>query len=183
VKEWIEAANPTYPCLIDEKHIVAERFDMVNVPSAVWINEEGRIVRPAESAGWTDAWRTNNRSKLEQSKNDYFDAVRDWVHAGDSSKYVLSSDEVRQRKPGPTNEHALATANFRLGLYLTEQGYVDEAKQYFSTAIHLQPESWNFKRQAWWLVESKEEQRKNFLEALEGLGDRPYYPLIELKEK
>jgi tetratricopeptide (TPR) repeat protein len=182
VKEWIEAANPTYPCLIDEKHIVAERFDMVNVPSAVWINEEGRIVRPAESAGWTDAWRTNNRSKLEQSKNDYFDAVRDWVHAGDSSKYVLSSDVVRQRKPGPTNEHALATANFRLGLYLTEQGYVDEAKQYFSTAIHLQPESWNFKRQAWWLVESKEEQRKNFLEALEGLGDQPYYPLIDLKE-
>ena len=31
------AGVPTYPCLIDEKHLVAELFNMVNVPSAVWI--------------------------------------------------------------------------------------------------------------------------------------------------
>jgi len=57
------AALPTYPCLIDEKHIVAERYNMVNVPTAVWINESGRIVRPAESAGATDGFRTVDRPR------------------------------------------------------------------------------------------------------------------------
>ncbi len=32
---WIKAAKPTYPCLIDRQHLVAELYDMVNVPTAV----------------------------------------------------------------------------------------------------------------------------------------------------
>jgi alkyl hydroperoxide reductase subunit AhpC len=31
---WIRAAKPTYPCLIDERHLVAELYGMVNVPNA-----------------------------------------------------------------------------------------------------------------------------------------------------
>ena len=54
---WIKAANPTYPCVIDRRHIVAELFDMVNVPNAVWIDERGKIVRPSEPAGASDAFR------------------------------------------------------------------------------------------------------------------------------
>ena len=50
-RPWIEAAAPTYPALIDRDHRVAELYNMVNVPQAVWINEAGRIVRPAENAG------------------------------------------------------------------------------------------------------------------------------------
>ena len=34
------AGVPMYPCLIDEKHRVGELYNMVNVPTAVWINEE-----------------------------------------------------------------------------------------------------------------------------------------------
>ncbi len=49
-RQWIEAAQPDHPSLIDERHISDELFGFVNVPMAVWINEEGTIVRPAESA-------------------------------------------------------------------------------------------------------------------------------------
>ena len=55
--EWIRAAEPTYPCLIDERHVVAELFGMRNVPSAVWVDERGRVVRPSENCGSSDAWR------------------------------------------------------------------------------------------------------------------------------
>ena len=56
-RPWIEAANPTYPCLIDTDHLVAARYGMVNVPQAVWIDEHGIIARPPESAGATDHFR------------------------------------------------------------------------------------------------------------------------------
>jgi tetratricopeptide (TPR) repeat protein len=183
VKESIEAANPTYPCLIDEQHRVAELYGMVNVPSAVWINEEGRIVRPPEPAGWNDAWRTGNSADLEQSKTIYFDALRNWVQLGDASPYALTADEIKKRMPEPANEHSLAAAHFRMGLYLTEQGDLEEAKHHFDTAILLQPESWNFKRQSWTLVDSIEVRRNKFLKAVEALGDRPYYPPVDLSEK
>ena len=55
------AAAPTYPCLIDERHEVAERYNMVNVPTSVWIDEQGRIVRPAEPSGTRDVFRYMDR--------------------------------------------------------------------------------------------------------------------------
>ena len=57
VRPWIEQAKPTYWSLIDLEHRVASLYGMVNVPRAVWIDEEGRIVRPPETAGSTDHFR------------------------------------------------------------------------------------------------------------------------------
>ena len=57
-RPWIEAAKATYPCLIDREHHVADLYNLVNVPQAVWIDEQGVIVRPTEVAGTTDAFRT-----------------------------------------------------------------------------------------------------------------------------
>src|SRR5258706_6712590 len=49
-RPWVEAASPEHPSLIDEAHVVDELFGVVNVPNAVWIDEQGMIVRPAEPA-------------------------------------------------------------------------------------------------------------------------------------
>ncbi|MCP8617955.1 TlpA family protein disulfide reductase [Salirhabdus salicampi] len=182
VKEWIDKANPTYPCLIDKNHIVAELYNMVNVPNAVWINEQGNIVRGAEPAGWNDGWRTENLSRLEQSKSNYFNALRNWVHYGDKSKHVLPTKEVKNRMSKHTYEKALAAAYFKLGIYLTEHKQLDKAKIYFNKTVQLHPESWNYKRQSWSLVEPKEEQRNKFREALKELEDKPYYPILQLHD-
>lgn len=155
---------------------------MVNVPNAVWINEQGEIVRAAEPAGWNDEWRTDNLSGLEESKGNYFNALRNWVLAGETSKYVLTANEVKAKMMEQTYEQALAATNFKMGIYLTEQEQLVDAKVYFNRAINLHPESWNYKRQSWSLLESKEEQRKNFREGLKKLEDKPYYPLLELED-
>jgi AhpC/TSA family len=55
---WITAASPTYTALIDEKHLVSKLYNMVNVPTGVWINEEGKIVRPNEVAFVYDRFKT-----------------------------------------------------------------------------------------------------------------------------
>ncbi len=49
-RPWIEAAHPTHPSLIDTTHVTDELFGFVNVPMAVWIDESGMLVRPAEQA-------------------------------------------------------------------------------------------------------------------------------------
>ena len=61
-RPWIEAAKPSYPCLIDLDHRVADLYHMVNVPQAVWIDETGHIVRPTESAGAYEGFRAMDRA-------------------------------------------------------------------------------------------------------------------------
>ncbi|TMK53549.1 MAG: TlpA family protein disulfide reductase, partial [Actinobacteria bacterium] len=47
---FIERAQPTHPSLVDDRHALDELFGVVNVPSGIWIDEEGMIVRPPEPA-------------------------------------------------------------------------------------------------------------------------------------
>ena len=49
-RAFIEAARPDHPSLIDRHHVLAGLFGVINIPSSVWINEDGVIVRPAEAA-------------------------------------------------------------------------------------------------------------------------------------
>ena len=48
--QWIDAAAPTHPSVIDTRHVTGELFGFDNIPMAVWIDEHGTIVRNAESA-------------------------------------------------------------------------------------------------------------------------------------
>jgi hypothetical protein len=185
------AAAPTYPNLIDERHVVAELYNMTNVPMAVWIDENGNIVRPAETAGTSDGFRSMDRSTFQMKKEatergreirrSYVDAIRDWVAKGESSEYALSSEEARHRIHAPVNVDPLATANFRLGQYLHHEGHTEDAKRYFQEARRLCPERWNYLRQTMQLEEDGSASGPEFFRALDALGDRPFYPTAELK--
>ena len=190
--EWIRAATPTYPCLIDERHLVAELYGMVNVNCAVWINEAGRIVRPTESAGASQAFRRHMDRRTYQLSPEgiadkqlrrrvYLDALRDWAMKGDASRHALSPDAARERLRAPTEEHALAAANFRLGQHLHQQGHREAALSYFAEARRLHPESWNYKRQTWELEERGKAAGPEFWAAVDALGDTPYYPRVEME--
>ena len=58
-RPWIAAAAPAHPSLVDTAHVTDELFGFVNVPMAVWIDEQGVLVRPAEQAA-TSAWRARS---------------------------------------------------------------------------------------------------------------------------
>src|SRR5262245_41689693 len=106
-RPWIEAARPSYPCLIDRDHHVADLYNMVNVPQATWIDEEGRIVRPPENAGSSDAFRQMDRvtkqmtadqlAERERTKSVYVAAVRDWVRNGPASAFAYDPAAARAR--------------------------------------------------------------------------------------
>ena len=140
----IRRSKASYTSLIDEDHLVADLYNMVNVPQAVWIDEEGRIVRPTEVPGAAISF---NLTKMRRARGLYLDAIRDWVRKGNQSEFAFSAEQARARLPEFTPEIALAHANFHLGRHLWDHGDRNEAMKFLRTATELNPDSWNFFRQ------------------------------------
>ena len=86
---WYDKANATFTTLVDPTHAVSSAFQFVNVPMGVWIDEDGRIVRPAEPA-WTST-RTDvfGGKPLAIDGQAYVAAPRAWVTYGARSRYAL----------------------------------------------------------------------------------------------
>lgn len=181
-RPWIEKARPSYPCLIDENHVVSALYGMVNVPQCVWIDERGVIVRPPETAGSTDHFRKMDLTtrtlapellaERNAARTAYLNAVRTWIRTG---KHALPGDEARARLPVITPEMAMADALFRLALHLRRQGQESEAAEHFAEASRLHPESWCIFRDAQALEPSGLAGGQAFWERVNALGDKPYY--------
>lgn len=179
---WIEKAKPDYTVLIDAKHAVTRLYDMVNVPTAVWIDEKGKIVRPNEAA------YVDNRLKALHNLDaePYLSGIRDWVANGERSPFVVGDKEWAERSKPQSAEHALAAAEFALAEYLHAKGHAADAIAHFKEAQRLNPDSWNYKRQAWALGDSERDYGTSFLKEVGKLGGKPYYAprkLPEVKDK
>ena len=187
---WIEAARPTYPALIDRDHRLAELYHFVNVPQAVWIDEAGRIVRPAEPAGAYEGFRKMNRATREmpedvaqrtaQAKTAYLDAIRDWVRRGPESAHAMAAATARARLPQPTEETARAHALFRLGQALLRRGERAEAERWLDEASRLHPASWCIWRQKAGVTDLGLAALPDFWARVDALGDDRYYARIDM---
>lgn len=167
-REFIEAAKPEHPSLIDQHHVLAELFGVINIPSSVWIDENGVIVRPAEAAPAppqpgppaprldvpADAPQRFHdilaeAAKIKKDAPSYHAALRDWVDHGAASRFALAPDAVVARSRPRDKSVALGHAHFQLATQLEIDGHHDAAVQHFREAHRLVPESWTFRRQAW----------------------------------
>jgi hypothetical protein len=186
-RQWIEQAKSEYWSLIDPEHRVEALYGMTNVPQAVWIDEQGRIVRPTETAGSTDHFRRMDLKTRTMSPEDqaermaarqrYLDAVKDWVVSG---KHALDAGAARSRQPRVTPEIALAHAHFRLGTWLRGHGKRAEGDRHLAEASRLHPESWSLWRQAADLDEVGKASGPEFWARVQALGAKPYYPPPEI---
>lgn len=182
-RPWIEQAKSTYWQLIDTEHRLEDLYNLVNVPQAVWIDEQGRIVRPPETAGSTDHFRrmdlkTRSMSPQDQAERQaardaYMQAVRDWVR---TDKHALPADSVRANLPKVTPAIAEARARFRLGVWLRANGRAAEGDLQMAEASRLHPDSWSMWRQAADLDEVGKASGPDFWKRVQALGDKPYYP-------
>jgi len=171
-RPWIDVAAATHPSLIDADHRVDELFGISNVPMAVWIDESGTIVRPAEGAAiQVSPLRSMEvpadlpermRQVLTEMKNfpdtaeAYRAAIVDWANRGADSPYALTPEEVIERSQPRSADHSRAAACFELGHHLHLQGEHDAAVAWWKEAHALFPENWTYKRQAWTLESTPE---------------------------
>jgi hypothetical protein len=191
-RPWIEAAAATYPCLIDRDHHLADLYNMVNVPQAVWIDEEGRIVRPPETAGSMDAFRAMDRetftipdevvAERNRVKTQYFDAVRDWVLRGSGSVHAMNETCAAEKLKLPDATIAEAHARFHLGRYLLREGQEAEAQVQMAEASRLHPDSWAMWRQAAAKDTRGLASGPEFWKRVDALGSRYYYPPAEIDD-
>lgn len=187
---WIEAAAPTYPVLIDSTHQLADRYGIINVPTAIWIDEHGQIVRTAEVAGAYEAFRhvdpergriaEEHANYAKQMRLTYLEAIKDWVARGADSVHALSAEQIRERKPELDPAIAEAHARFRLGQHLAATGDSETARDQFDRASELHPESWAIWRQAANKLENGIAAGPAFSARLAALGDKHYYPPPEI---
>ena len=151
--------------LFDPGHLVDEVFGMTNVPNGVWIDESGRLVRPAEAA-WPAAAperpaqsapppegrigaMMSNASKIVADRAEYADAIHDWAVNGDDSSYVLSAEDVIGRSLPRGADESLAAAHFEIAQFLHRGGAEQDAIEHFRQSHELQPTNWTYRRQAW----------------------------------
>jgi hypothetical protein len=188
-RPYIEGSHATHPSLLDPEHEVADLYNMINVPNAVWVDEDGRIVRPAETAGTGDEFRTmidpggippEDLDRMMRRRQRYLDAIRDWVRKGPASEYVWSPEDAVGHTRMHTSDDALAFAHFRFGTWLAREARYEESQAHLEEAKRLKPESWAFKRQTWELQEVGRAGSPVFWEAVKALGDTPYYPLPDM---
>jgi hypothetical protein len=138
-REFIEAAAPTHPSVIDPEHRVAELYHIVNVPTLIWIDEAGRVCRPNDSQYGTDTF-TAFHGKQSQP---YLDMIRAWVRDGSGA---LPADEVRAQRLAPTSEGQLARSERALAWHLSERGRDEAAERHFQRAEALAPLDWTIRR-------------------------------------
>ena len=184
-RPWISAAAPGYPCLIDRYHHLADLYNLVNVPQAMWIDEAGGIVRPPETAGSTDGFRAMDRTTFTlpeaviaertHVKKAYLDAVRDWAEHGAASRFALGQQRALARLQVPSAAAAEAHVRFRLGQYLLRGGHTASAQAQFAEARRLHPDSWNIWRQTAAKDPRGLASGPEFWSRVDALGERPYY--------
>ncbi len=138
-RPYIERARPTHPSLIDTQHLVADLYAMINVPTMVWIDEAGRIVRPNEAQYGTDTFtQFHGRHSAP-----FLAAVRAWVRG---ERDALAPAQVRSSQLLPTPDQQRARVEFALAWYLHQHGRVAAAERHFERAGKLSPHDWTIRR-------------------------------------
>ena len=139
MREWATQERLTFPVLIDRQHVVAELFGFTNVPASVWIDENGRIVRPADTAMGDDRFR--EFSKVDSSV--HHSLLRRWVTTGERD---LDDESVRRHLVLPDDNAQRARLNRRIAVVLGDRGDLEGRTFHLREAERLAPMDWTIVR-------------------------------------
>lgn len=123
--------------MLDVNHVVADWFGIVNVPTTVWFDENGAMVRPPTIAPGDDRFR--EFSGVDSAV--HHDALRRWAVDGDVDRGLLA----RWAQP-PSESPSLARAHRRVAAWLHRSGDDDAAASHFARAAALAPDDWTIRR-------------------------------------
>ncbi|WP_061297065.1 TlpA disulfide reductase family protein [Herbidospora cretacea] len=113
---------------VDAEGVVAELYNVVNVPTVVWVDEDGRIARPQDTMTATDTFRSMNGLSSEAAVA----ALRHWALTGESG---ASGQALR----GATEAERTARLHARIAAWAFRQGRPGQARHHLAVAAGLAP--------------------------------------------
>jgi peroxiredoxin len=140
VDEDPEAVRPFtehigFPVLIDRDRVFADLYALTNVPTVVWVGEQGEMVRAQDVAFPTDTFREFHRI----DSTDHLDGIRRWVRTDEAPPA-----DVEAHVPDPDEQ--LAHLHYRLALHLWRADRRDAAQRHFDRAAELAPLDFTVRR-------------------------------------
>lgn len=140
-RPWIERAAPTHPSLIDSSWLLADLYNIDQVPTVLWIDEEGRLVRPKDATFGSNTYIEFTGIDAATHRELLYEWVRDGKH--------LTADRVLAHLELPTDDDQLARAEFGLGRHLAERSRAssaEAAERHFDRAGELAPAQFTIRR-------------------------------------
>ena len=130
VRPWVQDGLPT---AVDPEHRLSDVFGLVNVPSTVWLDEQGRVVKPPTIAPGDDQFLEFTKVSADQ----HHDALRAWARGGEAPAVEDPADDEALRE---------ARAVRRLAAWLHRHGHRELAEQQFQAAVDLAPLDFSIRR-------------------------------------
>jgi peroxiredoxin len=131
VRPW--AGGITMPVLYDPNHLLTELYAISNVPTVVWIDEEGHIARPIGLAHGSDLFADFTGIEAKP----HLDEVRRWVDDGD---LPITADDAREAVADLTEEEVLARLHFRVAAEAHREGNDVATRHHIARASELAPD-------------------------------------------
>ena len=131
VRPWTQAGLPT---AVDTEHRLSDVFGVVQVPSTVWLDEEGRVVKPPTIAPGDDQWQ--EWTKVEAGL--HHEALRRWARTGEAPEVTTTTSDAEELRA--------ARAERRLAAWLHRNGHAEAAEQHFAAAVALAPLDFSIRR-------------------------------------
>ena len=119
-RPFIEAAAPTHPSLIDTEHRLADLYGIINVPTAIWIDEHGIIVRPNDVAFGSEMFK-------DLTGFDSAPTSTPCAPGCATARCRSTAREAPHRQMLPNAEEQLARAEFGLAWHLHKHGRAEAA--------------------------------------------------------
>lgn len=139
VRPWVDEAAATFPVIVDRDYVIAEHYNINNVPTVVWIDEDDHIVRPNDVAFGSDLFKEFHG--IDSSP--HHDALRRWVADG---ALELDADAVRRHQVLPSDDQQQARLEYRLAVELHRRGRTEAASRHFDRAGELAPLDFTIRR-------------------------------------
>ena len=139
IRPYVEKSGASFPILVDPEHHVGHLFGIINIPTVVWIDETGTIVRPPRIEYGTNLWQELTGADCAP----HMDALRAWVRTGEVG---MTSEEACAGQVPPTFDEQLARAEFALAWHLHSRGDQRAAEPHFARAEELAPHDWTIRR-------------------------------------
>jgi hypothetical protein len=137
VTPWLEGI--TMPVLIDPQHVLTELYAISNVPTVIWIDEDGRIARPNGVAFSNDMFA--EFTGVESGPG--LDEIRRWVRDGE---VPITRDDARAAVGDLDDDEVRARLHFRLAAHARRIGDDETARRHFDLAADLAPHDFTIRR-------------------------------------